>query len=192
MGNNVKALRLAFLLTPKELAERMGADVRQVERLEANEGALSEEWVEAVSRALGVPASAVVDPFADIAAIAAKAGRRVPPRLETCPIGARFAIQALVAKLGGLDMALSLSEDELGRTVQNLISYLESDEEDSEEERFNRLSRALQIVSLTVLQSRGFVPGAGFQEKMSKALPGAMSLLKAFSGIGPARADSEI
>jgi transcriptional regulator with XRE-family HTH domain len=191
MGNNVRALRLAFLLTPKELAERMGADVRQIKRLEASEGDLSEEWVEAVSRALGVPASAVIDPFADIAGIAARAARRAPPQLHTCPIGARFAIQALVAKLGGLDMALSLSEDELGRTVQNLISYLESDDGDSAEERFNRLSRALQIVSLTVLQSRGFVPGADFQEKMSKALLGAMSLLRAFSEIGPAGADSE-
>lgn len=191
MQNNIKKLRLAFLLTPKEFAERLGADARHIEYLERTDEALSEEWVQTIARALGVPFSAVTDPSADIAALSAHAQSRARPRQMVCPIGARFAIQALVAKLGGLDMALTLSEDEIIRTVENVISYMESDDVTSESERFNRLSRALQIVSLTVLQSREVDPGPDFQEKMTTALQGAASLLHVFSGLALSGGDSE-
>jgi hypothetical protein len=185
MGNNLKELRLAFLLTPKELADRMGADLAQVERLEAAGQTLSEEWIEAVARALGVPASAVVDPSADIRAIVARTGKGALRPVTTCPIAARFAIQAMVAKLGGVKMALSLTEDELGRTVQNLINYVESGEEEEPEQRLNRLRLSLQIIVLTVLQSRGVDPGPRFADAMRRALEGAIALVQAFSELGP-------
>lgn len=182
MANNVKELRLAFLLTPKELAARMGADVRQVERLESGDQPLTEEWVEAVSRALGVPASAIVDPSADIRAIVAGSARTPVRPARTCPVGARFAIQAMVAKLGGVKMALALNEDDLARAVQNLVNYVETTEgDDSEEERANRLSLSLQIIVLTILQSRGVAPDPEFLDAMAKAQTGAMSMLQAFS-----------
>ncbi len=184
MGNNVRELRLAFLLTQKELAERMGADVKEVEGLEAAGESLGVEWIEAVSRALGVPPAAVTDPSADIRSIVARAGPLHARKIRTCPIAARFAIQAMVAKLGGLKLALSLSEEDLARTVQNLVTYVESGEAETDEQRLNRLSLSLQIIVLTVLQSRGVAPEPGFQDSMEKARTGAMSLLQAFSEFG--------
>lgn len=191
MGNNVRELRLALLLTQKELAGRMGADVKEVERLEATGDELSIEWVEAVSRALGVPRTAVTDPSADIRSIVARAAPAAVKKMRTCPIAARFAIQAMVAKLGGLKLALSLSEEDLARTVQNLVTYVESGELDTDEQRLNRLSLSLQIIVLTVLQSRGVVPGPGFQDAMEKARKGAMSLLQEFSEFAPYDAAAE-
>lgn len=186
MGNNLRDLRLAFLLTPRELAERMGTDAQQVARLEAEGRELSEEWVEAVARALGVPKSAVTDPATDIQAIVLRAGRVSGRRVKSCPIGARFAIQAMVAKFGGLKMALSLDEDALATAVQNLISYVEAGEgDDTPEKRFNRLSLALRIIVLTILQSRAVVPDPRFPEAMETALAGATSLLEAFSSAPP-------
>ncbi len=182
MGNNLRDLRLAFLLTPRELAERMGADVQQIARLEAEGRELSEEWVEAIARALGVPKSAVIDPAADIKAIVMRAGPVAGKPVRTCPIAARFAIQAMVAKLGGLKMALSLDEDALATAAQNLISYVESGEEDeTPEARLSRQSLALRIIVLTILQSRAFAPDPRLPEAMEKALAGATSLLEAFS-----------
>lgn len=184
MGNNLKELRLAFLLTPKELAERMGADQRQVERLEADGQPLTEEWIEAISRALGVPPSAIVDPSADIRAIVARTGKGAARPISTCPVAARFAIQAMVAKLGSVKVALSLTEDELARTVQNLVNYVEGgDEADTAEQRLTRLKLPLQIIALTILQSRGVDPGPRFAEAMEKALEGAIALMGAFSAI---------
>jgi transcriptional regulator with XRE-family HTH domain len=183
MGNNLRDLRLAFLLTPRELAERMGTDVQQIARLEAEGRELSEEWVEAVARALGVPKSAVVDPAADIRAIVMRAGRASGRPVKTCPIGARFAIQAMVAKLGGLKMALGLDEDALATAVQNLISYVEAEDADgTEEARLNRLSLSLRIIVLTILQSRALAPDPQFPDAMERALAGATSLLEAYSG----------
>ena len=182
MGNNLKELRLAFLLTPRELAERIGADTQQIARLEAEGRELSEEWIEAVARALGVPKSAVIDPSADIGAIVARVGRPPMTLIKTCPIGARFAIQAMVAKLGGLKMALSLDEDSLATAVQNLIAYVETGEVDeTPEESLNRLSLALRIIVLTILQSRGIAPDPQFPDEMERALAGATSLLQSFS-----------
>jgi len=186
MGNNLRDLRLAFLLTPRELAERMGTDAQQIARLEAEGRELSEEWVEAASRALGVPKSAVVDPAADIRAIVMRVGRVAGKPVKTCPIAARFAIQAMVAKLGGLKMALGLDEEALATAVQNLISYVESEEADeTPEKRLNRQSLSLRIIVLTILQSRGFAPDPRLPAAMEKALAGATSLLEAFSGESP-------
>lgn len=185
MANNIRDLRVAFLLTPRELAERMGTYPQQIYRLEASSSTPSIEWIEAVAEALGVPQSVVVDPNADINAIAKAARLKVQTARRTCPIGARFAVQAMVARLGGLKIALSLSEDDLAAAVRNLVAYVDIDDEnDNEEKRANRLSQSLQIVVLAILQSHGISLDSKFVQAVAKADQGASSLIRAFSEIG--------
>ncbi len=185
MANNIRDLRVAFLLTPRELAERMGTYPQQVYRLEASSTTPSIEWVEAVAEALGVPQFAVVDPHADINAIAKSAQLMSEPRRRTCPIGARFAIQAMVARLGGMRVALALSEDDLAAAVRNLVAYVDLEEDDdNDENRAIRLSQSLQIVVLAILQSHGISLDSRFVQAVAKAVQGASSLILAFSEIG--------
>lgn len=184
MGNNIKELRLAFLLTPQEMAARMGADVSTLERLESGEHDLSIEWIEAVSMALGVPASAVHDPSTDIRAIVTGAGSLPARQAKTCPIATRYAILALVAKFGGLKIADSLDENDLARAVQNFVNYVESETgAEGTADNPNRLSLPLQLIVLTILQSRGVSPAPGLLREMEKAQQAATSLVEAFSGI---------
>jgi transcriptional regulator with XRE-family HTH domain len=193
MANNMKELRLAFLLTPNEFAERLGVDRELLFRLEAIDDGLPEEWAEAVSRVLGVPTSIVTDQDADIEQ-AALSARFVPERkINTCRIAARFAIQAMVAKLGGMKVALSLDENDLETAVQNLINYAEdiSDEDDAEQ-RANRLSQSLQIAVLTILQSRGVDPAPDLPQAMEIARRGALGLLQSFSRIDEMRRQKEM
>lgn len=185
MANNIRDLRVAFLLTPRALAERMGTYPQQVYRLEATDATPSIEWVEAVADALGVPQYVVTDPRADIRAIADATRLTLKPARRTCPIGARFAIQAMVARLGGLKIALALSEDDLAAAVRNLVAYVDvTEEEDDEERRAIRLSQSLQIVVLAILQSHGISLDPRFVQAVAKADRGASSLIRAFSEIG--------
>ena len=128
------------------------------------------------------PALADLPEAPDIVVVAVSAAL-VPETITAAgAIGARFAIQAMVAKLGGLKMALSLDEDSLATAVQNLIAYVETGEVDeTPEESLNRLSLALRIIVLTILQSRGIAPDPQFPEEMERALAGATSLLRSFS-----------
>lgn len=186
MGNNIRELRLAFLLTPKELAARMGTYPQQLRRLEASGRRLSDEWIEAVAEALGVPANAVTDPSADIPAIVAAAGEPQSPTLRTCPIGARFAIQAMIARLGGLTMALNLSEDDLATAVRNLVSYTDVGRGgETDEQRASRLSQALQIVVVAILQAHGASLDVRQLQAIALAHQGASSLIRSFSRIDP-------
>jgi len=193
MANNIKELRLAFLLTPKQLADRLGIEVDLLKELEKTNAPLADEWVEAMALALGVPESAVTDAATDIDAVAATASATPAPEHLVCRIGARFAIQAMVAKLGGLNIALNLSEDALAKAVQNLLAYAEESAEanDDDEQQLNRLSQSLQIAVLTILQSRGVEPGPDFLQSMSAARDGALSLMQAFSQIDQTRRDQE-
>ena len=193
MGNNIKELRLAFLLPPKQLAARLGIEVDLLKQLERSKEPLADEWVEAMALAFGVPKSAVSDPTVDIEAVAAAANSTPAPEQPVCRIGARFAIQAMVAKLGGINIALNLSEDALAKAVQNLLTYAEENrgEDDDPEKRFNRLSQSLQIAVLTILQSRGVEPDPQFGETMTTARHGALSLLQSFSQIDQNQRDAE-
>ncbi len=183
MANNIKELRLAFLLTPKELAARMGTYPQQVRRLEDAGRKLSDEWIEAVAEALGVPKAAVTDPSADIPAIVA-AARPHAPHFRTCPIASRFAIQAMAARLGGLKMALALSEDDLATAVRNLVAYVDAGPEDEPEAaRATRLSEALQLVVLAILQSHGASLDRRQLQAIALADQGASSLIRWFSKI---------
>jgi len=183
MGNNIKELRLAFLLTPKELAARMGTYPQQVRRLEDAGRKLSDEWIEAVAEAFGVPKAAVTDPSADIPAIVA-AAHPAAPHFRTCPIAARFAIQAMAARLGGMKLALELSEDDLATAVRNLVAYVDAaPEEEPDEARAIRLSQALQIVVLAILQSHGVWLDPHQLQAISFADRGASSLIRWFSEI---------
>lgn len=181
MANNLRELRLALLLTPRELAERIGTDAAQVERLEKPDRTLDEEWIDAIVKGLDVPRAALLDPGADIRAAVERSKKGALAPVQVCPIAARFAIQAMVAKLGGLKVSLALDEDALMTAVQNIIMYAEGDDDPHPEERLNRLSQALRIASLTILQSRGVVPGPQFVETMEKSLEGASRLIAAFS-----------
>ncbi len=182
MANNLRELRLALLLTPRELADRIGTDAAQVERLERPDRELDEEWVEAIVKGLDVPRAAVIEAGADIRGAVERSKKGALAPVHVCPIAARFAIQAMVAKLGGLKMSLSLDEDALMTAVQNVIMYAEGDDDPHPEERLNRLSQALRIASLTILESRGALPGPQFHETMERSLEGASRLIASFSG----------
>jgi transcriptional regulator with XRE-family HTH domain len=182
MANNLKELRLMMLLTPTEVAARIGTDAAQVERLERPDRDLEEEWVDAIARGLGVPHAAVTDPKADIRQMTATAGGEDgPPAATLCPIGLRYAILAATAKLAGPKTAALLNEDALMTAVQNVIRYVERDDRPTEAEQFNRLSQALQITVLTILESRGADQGPQFQKSIRPTLEGATRLVTEFS-----------
>lgn len=183
MGNNIRDLRVEFMLTPRQLAERMGTYPQQVYRLESSPLTPSVEWVEAVCEALGVPPEAVTDPRADIKAIVRAATMKPDARKRTCPIGARFAIQAMVARLAGLKLALSLSEDDLATAVRNLIAFVDIEDDDDDERRAIRLSQSLQIVVLAILQAHGATLDPRFVQAVAIADQGATSLIQAFSAL---------
>ena len=191
MANNIKELRLAFLLTPKQLADRLGIEVSLLKHLEKTSSPLAEEWVEALALAFGVPKSAILEPGTDIDAVTAAAKEDKAPKHQICRIGARFAIQSMVAKLGGLNIALNLSEDALAKAVQNLLAYAEEEEGEASnpERQLNRLSQSLQIAVLTILQSRGVEPDPDFRQSMTLSRDGALSLLQSFSQIDQVRSD---
>ena len=185
MKNNTKPIRLALMLTPQQAADRLGVDADRFQQLEeCSAAALSNDWIEALAHAFGVPAQAITDPAADIHMIAAFAKTpRVDPH-AFCPIATRYAVLAMVAKLGGLKIARALSEDRLEAAVQNIILYTEADRTDnSAEERLNRLSQSLQITALTILQSHGVDPESDFPHAIEIARDGALALLQAFSRI---------
>ncbi len=185
-GNNVRRLRVAFLLTPRQLAARMGAETSDVERIEAEGFELSEEWIIAVARALGVPESAVTSPKLDVEELRLCA-TDVPMPTALCPTAARHALLALVAKFGGPKMARALDEDDIARAVQNFRRFVETGEGDVAS--LSRLKQALQITVLACLQSRDFAPGPNFQADLEEALSGAAEMVRRFSRIGPGPAE---
>lgn len=174
------------MLTPRQLAERMGTYPQQIYRLESSPRTPSIEWIEAVSEALGVPSEAVTDPACDIRAVVQAANLKSEPKRRTCPIGARFAIQAMVARLGGLKLALSISEEDLATAVRNLVAFVDVEGFDENETRATRLSQSLQIVVLAILQAHGVTLDRRFVQAVATADQGASSLILAFSEIGEA------
>lgn len=192
MANNIRELRVAFLLTPRQLAGLLGVGVEQYRRIEGSDETLSPEWIDAVARVLDVPASAVTDPSTDIKTVVASARPLAARQNIICRVGARFAIQAMVAKLGGMTMALDLSEDDLATAVHKLVAYVEAgDNSDNEKRQLNRLSQSLQIAVLTILQSRGVDPGPRFPQTMAIAREGALALLQSFARIDQMARDRE-
>lgn len=188
MANNIRELRVAFLLTPRQLAARMGTYPQQVYRLEASGKTPSDEWVEAVSEALGVPPSAVTDPNFDINSVRLDAWKFQAPEPETCPVGARFAIQAMVARLGGMSLALSLCEEDLASAVRNLIAFVDRADIDpaagrDSTSRAIRLSQALQIVVVAILRSRDIALDPKFVRAVATAEQGAAAMIEAFSAV---------
>lgn len=180
--NNTKALRLALLLTPQQMAARIGVTTKRLQELEQSDCILPEEWHEALAHALGVPVSAITDPGTDIEQTAREAKQTETPQHRICRIAARYALVSMVAKLGGLDVALDLDETDLELALQNMILYAEESENpESEQDRLNRLSQSLQITALAILQSRGVEPEADLLHEMEIARDGALSLIEAFS-----------
>lgn len=183
MPNKIKELRLAFLLSPRQFAERLGIYPDYVPRLESGAREINEVWIDAVARALGAPREAVADPAFDISCLE---GSALPPGqgAPVCAVGVRYALLALVAKLGGMEIAKSLSEDEIADATIGLVDYMfqaaEANGQNGTKSPLNHLSQGLQIVSLTILQSRGVEPGQDFQYRMNVALPSAAQLAQGF------------
>lgn len=186
MANNINALRLAFLLDAKDFARLIGIYPDYVRRLESGDRPLTELWIDAVARALGVPADMVINPEADIDALAKDLPRPKRKRAVLCPAAARFAILSLVAKLGGLKTARSLDEDELADAVQSLVSFVDIEpamEGAAGGLDSNRLSRGLQITVLTILQSRSPDLPNDLETLLETLVPGAVSLVEVFSAV---------
>lgn len=186
MANNIKKLRLAFLLGPREFSRLIGIYPDYLPRLESGERALTDGWIEAVAAALRIAPEAVLDPDANIPALAARAERPLVTSPALCPIGARFAILALVAKTGGLAVASKVDEDNLADAVCNLIAFVTGGERRAPSGELppamvNRLEKGLQITALAILQSCADEPPSDFQERLQAALPGASALIEAFS-----------
>lgn len=190
IANNTKELRLQLLLTPKQLADRLGVTTQRLRALEQPDKPLPEGWPEAIAHALGVPLATVTHPNPDLRkttgldSISQAADRRM------CRIAARFAILAMAAKLGGLSVASELSEPDLDLALQNLILYTENPlnaaetGEETEKDELNRLSQSLQITVLAILQSRGVEPETDLLREMEIARDGALSLIETFSKTG--------
>ena len=190
IANNTKELRLQLLLTPKQLADRLGVTTQRLRALEQPDKPLPEGWPEAIAHALGVPVATVTHPNPDLRktkgldSVSQAADRRM------CRIAARFAILAMAAKLGGLSVASELSEPDLDLALQNLILYTENPPnaaetgEQAEKDKLNRLSQSLQITVLAILQSRGVEPKTDLLREMEIARDGALSLIETFSDAG--------
>ncbi|MCK5744867.1 MAG: helix-turn-helix transcriptional regulator [Oricola sp.] len=182
IANNIKELRISFLLSPGDLARRIGIYPEYIARLESGDRTLSELWIDAVARALGVPREAVTAANEDLFRGAHMSPEKLP-KLEPpvlCPVGARFAVLSLIAKSAGLKSANGLSEDDLADAVLSLVTYVGRERDRG---TANRLSQGLQITALTILQSCLPDPPEDFQEMFARALPGALGLLEAYSGI---------
>ncbi|MCB2114578.1 MAG: helix-turn-helix transcriptional regulator [Parvularculaceae bacterium] len=188
MANNVRKLRVARLLTPSQLAMRMRADASDVERLESPGYELAPEWIEAVAKALGVPAEIVVAPDIDIGAIRASAPEAIPGP-PVCPIATRYAILALVAKFAGVKFAAGLDDDSLARAAQNFFNFVEGEPGKDVADDFNRQKLALQIAVLTILQARGFRPRGNFEAEFHPALDAALDMMRRFADAGSGQAD---
>ncbi len=188
MANNIKALRIAFLLSPREFARLIGIYPDYVARLESGERALSEIWIDTVTKALGVPPEMVTDPSVKIDAAALRARRPDGPPPVLCPIAARYGVLALVAKMGGLRRAEALDEDRIADAVQNLVAYVDNRSpnlpgDQSADLRANRLLKGLQITALTILQSYEAELHPNFHRELEIAARGVASLLEAFSAV---------
>ncbi|WP_428407470.1 helix-turn-helix transcriptional regulator [Hyphococcus sp.] len=188
MANNIKRLRLGFLFSPREFSRLIGIYPEYLPRLESGERALSDPWIDAVSNALGIAPEDVLDPDANIEKIVASVPRPEVKRAAVCPIGARYAILAVAAKTCGLRPAQHIAEDDLADAVCSLIAYVDGDgrpaaSAELDEKTISRLSQGLQITALTILQSCFDDPPPDFQERLSAALAGAVSMIEAFSRI---------
>lgn len=185
MANNVRRLRVAMLLTPKQLAARMGADPSDVERIEAEGFALSDDWIDAVARALRIPRGVVTASHVDYDEIRSFANAAATTVRLPCPVATRFAILAIIAKFAGVKFANRLGEDDVARAVQGAIAFVGEDRDFDREDDFSRLTLALRIAALAILQSRDFVPGPRFEDALEEVLQGSAEMIRRYSKIAP-------
>lgn len=181
-ANNIQALRLAFRLTPSELAALMRAEADDILRIEQPDYQLTDEWVRSAARALGIDEEEVTREGVDADEVrAGSTGLAAAPAV--CPIAVRFAVLALIAKFGGVRLSARVAPDELGRLIQNVYAFVEG-ETGRAETQLSRLRPGLQIAVLAFLQSRDFVPGPNFQRNLEQALEGSLQMIDRFSAVG--------
>lgn len=180
MANNIRELRIAFALSPREMAGRLGVDIDQYRRLEEPERSLTDEWVDAVARALHVQSTDVTGDNVDFYRLAAATPASEPILAPACRIAVRYSLEALIAKLGGADLAASITDDDWQSAAQNVIDFVAGNNEQAELD-LTRLSQALQIAVLTILRSRGVEASRDFPQRMRHAVTGAQAMIEEFS-----------
>ncbi|MCA8888283.1 MAG: helix-turn-helix transcriptional regulator [Parvularculaceae bacterium] len=187
MANNIRRLRLAFLLTPRDLAARMGADETDIFRIESQTYHLDEQWIAAAAHAFCVDAAVITDEEIDLDAIVSASFMNEPAMtVAFCPVAVRYGLLTLIAKFAGMRVARSLDDDELARAAQQMAAFIESETPaaNDDDTRFNRLKLSLQIAVLAILQARGVRVEPHFQQVLDEGVPAVAQLIEGFSRIG--------
>lgn len=172
--NNLQPLRLTLRMSRQEFAGRLGVYAEYIADMEASERRLSPVWTEAVVAAFGVSPEVFEAPFFDGRSISDR--HPLPEaRRFACPIALRYGLMTLIAKSAGLDSARSLKEDQIADAVISLNAYVAESADDGSSSRtmISRLSKALQITSLTMLQSGE----TGLREDFERTIEAASSPL---------------
>jgi hypothetical protein len=189
MANNIRRLRVAFLLTPRALAARMGADESDILRIESPGYELDDEWIAAAAKAFGVERDAITSADVDFDAVVDRAFLNEPPAAPVCPIATRYGLLMLTAKLAGVKTARSLDDDDLSRAVQQVLTFVEAPKDGAgdETEKISRLTLSLQIAVLAILQARGVEEEPHFAEVLGAGCPQVAQLIEDFSRFGRAQ-----
>lgn len=182
---------MAFLLTPRDLAARMGADETDIYRIESPTYELDDQWIGAAARAFCVDAAAITDEEIDLEAIVSASFMIEPAAAAAfCPVAVRYGLLTLTAKVAGMRIARSLDDDELARAAQQMAVFVDSEKlaANDNDERFNRLKLSLQIAVVAILQARGVRVEPHFQQVLDEGVPAVAQLIERFSQIGRAPA----
>ncbi len=179
--NNLQTTRLSLRMSREEFARRIGIYTDYIADLEVSNRKLPAVWSEAVARGFGLSPEQFADPA--FKGVAAAAAALPPPPPFACPVAVRFALQALIAYIVGVNRTLELSEDQYADAVVGLNVFVaeSADDPGDDEAQFNRLLKGLQITALTVVQSCEIVPQSGFEERMAAMLPPLARLIEACS-----------
>ncbi|MEZ5895962.1 MAG: helix-turn-helix transcriptional regulator [Parvularculaceae bacterium] len=187
MANNIRRLRLAFLLTPRDLAARLGTDETDIFRIESPTYHLDDQWIAAAARAFCVDEHVITDEEIDLDAIVSASFLTEPAMTVVfCPVAVRYGLLTLTAKIAGMRVARSLDDDELARAAQQMAAFVESENPaaNDNDARINRLKLALQIAVLAILQARGVRVESHFQQVLDEGVPAVAQLIEGFSRIG--------
>ena len=174
--NEVSAFRVALNLSPAEFAARVGIYPDYIKYLEREGRVLNEAWVDAIAGGFGVNREMVLRPAFFEKELSSLT---LPPQKSfACPLGVRFAILWLVAKLAGLSNTVDFSEDQLADAVLSFNQFAgDIDQAADAKYRVSRLSKGLQIAVLAIAQSIQLTERDDLEEKLLQLLPRAIALI---------------